>query len=179
MADTNVPVEAVATGVGAAVRGARAAHARLAFSHGGMVRRGSVLGVLAQAFGAKAVFTIVWLFVGCTLAFGVLASVPVNPVAAGALFSSGSYRLLGVQAGTAAVLVGYALVVTLLVMAVVNRIGPHRVRRRQEGFGPDLSQHGESAYDPVGSADDESTVATPASRTSSTAQGTAQAPAVP
>jgi len=54
-----------------------------------------------------------------------------------------------VQAGTSAVVAIYALIATLLIAVVVNRVVGHRVRRRHETLGLDLSQHGEAAYDLV------------------------------
>jgi len=84
--------------------------------------------------------------IGC-VCVGLFASRSVNPNGADGLFFSGSYRLLGIQAGTAAIVAVYSLIATLLIAAVVNRVVGHRVRRRQEEMGLDLSQHGESAYD--------------------------------
>ena len=86
--------------------------------------------------------------IGC-VCVGLFATRSVNPDGGDGLFFSGSYRLLGVQAGTAAIVAVYALIVTFLIAAVVNRIVGHRVRRRQESLGLDLSQHGEAAYDLV------------------------------
>jgi ammonium transporter, Amt family len=84
--------------------------------------------------------------VGC-LAVGLFASTAVNAAGKNGLFYSGSYRLLSVQAGTVAVVAVYAVLATFLIAALVNRTIGHRVRRRQETLGLDLSQHGEAAYD--------------------------------
>ncbi len=84
--------------------------------------------------------------IGC-VCVGLFATTSVNPDGGDGLFFAGSYRLLGVQAATAGIVAAYALGVTFLIAAVVNRIIGHRVRRRQESLGLDLSQHGESAYD--------------------------------
>jgi Amt family ammonium transporter len=84
--------------------------------------------------------------IGC-VCVGLFATTSVNPAGADGLFYSGSYRLLGVQAATAGAVAVYALVATLLISVVVNRVVGQRVRRRQENVGLDLSQHGEAAYD--------------------------------
>jgi Amt family ammonium transporter len=84
--------------------------------------------------------------VGC-LAVGLFATRSVNPTVTGGLFYSGGYRLLGVEAATAAIVAVYALVATLLIAVVVNASVGYRVRRRHETLGLDLAQHGESAYD--------------------------------
>jgi Amt family ammonium transporter len=83
--------------------------------------------------------------IGC-LGVGLFATRSVNPAAADGLFYSGGYRLLGVEAATAAIVAVYVLIATLLIAAVVNTILGHRVRR-QEPLGLDLAQLGESAYD--------------------------------
>jgi Amt family ammonium transporter len=84
--------------------------------------------------------------IGC-LGVGLFATRSVNPAVTDGLFYSGGYRLLGVEAATAAIVAIYALVATLLLAAVVNAVLGHRVRRRHETLGLDLAQHGESAYD--------------------------------
>ncbi len=84
--------------------------------------------------------------IGC-VCVGLFATTSVNPDGDNGLFFAGSYRLLGVQAGTAAIVAVYALVVTFLIAAVLNQVVGHRVTRRQESLGLDLSQHGEAAYD--------------------------------
>jgi ammonium transporter, Amt family len=85
-----------------------------------------------------------------SLAVGLFASTAVNAAGKDGLFYSGSYRLLGIQAGTVVVVAVYAVLATFLIAALVNRTIGHRVRRRQEILGLDLSQHGEAAYDLVG-----------------------------
>jgi Amt family ammonium transporter len=87
--------------------------------------------------------------IGC-LAVGLFATTAVNPAATNGLFYSGSYRLLGIQAATVGTIAVYAVLTTFLIAALVNRIIGHRVRRRQESLGLDLSQHGEAAYDLTG-----------------------------
>lgn len=87
--------------------------------------------------------------IGC-VCVGLFATTSVNPAGGDGLFYSGSYRLLGVQAATAGVVAGFALILTLVIAAVVNRIVGQRVRRRQETMGLDLAEHGESAYDLAG-----------------------------
>jgi len=91
--------------------------------------------------------------VGC-LCVGLFATRSVNPDGADGLFCGGGYRLLGVQAGAAGVVVVYSLVGTLIIAGVINRIAAMRVPARHETVGLDLSQHGENAYDlePVGRA---------------------------
>jgi ammonium transporter, Amt family len=85
-------------------------------------------------------------FIGC-LCVGLFATRSVHPGGTDGLFYSGGYRLLGVEAGTAAIVAVYALIGTFLIAAVVNSLLGYRVRRRHESLGLDLAQHGESAYD--------------------------------
>lgn len=91
--------------------------------------------------------------IGC-LCVGLFATRSVNHDGADGLFFGGGYRLLGVQAGAAGVVVVYSLVGTLIIAGVINRFIAMRVPARQETVGLDLSQHGENAYDlvPVGRA---------------------------
>jgi Amt family ammonium transporter len=93
--------------------------------------------------------------IGC-VCVGLFAAKAVNPEGADGLFYSGSYRFLGVQAGTAAIVAVYALVATLVLVTIINRVMGHRVRRRQEALGLDLALHGEAAYD-LGSVASEGT----------------------
>ncbi len=86
--------------------------------------------------------------IGC-LCVGLFATTAVNPAGADGLFYSGSYRLLGIQAGTAGIVAGFALAASFLIAAAVNRAVGHRVRRRHETLGLDLAQHGEAAYDVI------------------------------
>jgi ammonium transporter, Amt family len=86
--------------------------------------------------------------VGC-LCVGLFASRSVNPAGANGLFFAGGYRLLGVQAGTAGVVVAYSFVATLIIASVMNRFVAMRVPNRQETVGLDLALHGENAYDLV------------------------------
>jgi ammonium transporter, Amt family len=98
--------------------------------------------------------------IGC-VSVGLFATRSVNPDGQDGLFYSGSYRLLGVQAGTAMLVAFYALAVTFVIAVVINRIVRHRVRRRQESLGLDLTEHGEAAYD-LGSSTDDAAEPTPA-----------------
>lgn len=85
-------------------------------------------------------------FIGC-LGVGLFATQSVHAGGVDGLFYSGGYRLLGVEVATAAIVAVYALLGTFLILAVVNAMLGHRVRRRHETLGLDLAQHGESAYD--------------------------------
>lgn len=86
--------------------------------------------------------------IGC-LCVGLFATRSVNPAGRDGLFYSGTYGQLGIQAATAGIVAVYAAIATLLIAALVNRTIGHRVRRRHESVGLDLSQHGEAAYDLV------------------------------
>jgi Amt family ammonium transporter len=86
-------------------------------------------------------------FVG-SLCVGLFASRTVNPAGADGLFYGGGYRQLGYQFVALVAVIAYSLVVTAAIGALLNRLVGNRVRPREEMVGLDLSQHGESAYEP-------------------------------
>ncbi len=81
------------------------------------------------------------------LCVGLFATRSINPAGADGLLYGGGYHLLGRQAGTAAVVVAYSLLATLLIGGVLDRVLGNRVSGRDEALGLDLSQHGEAAYE--------------------------------
>jgi Amt family ammonium transporter len=93
-----------------------------------------------DAFGVHGVGGIVG-----ALATGLFATVLVNPAGGDGLFY-GNLRQLGVQALAVAVTAGYAAVVTLVLVKVLDRVIGLRVRDEDEAIGLDNTQHRESAY---------------------------------
>jgi ammonium transporter, Amt family len=78
---------------------------------------------------------------------GVFASVAINPAGADGLLAGNSGLLLKQLAGVGAT-VGYAAVMTFVILKVVDVLfGGLRVKEQQEEEGLDLTQHGELAYD--------------------------------
>ncbi len=93
-----------------------------------------------DAFGVHGVGGIVG-----ALVTGLFATVLVNPAGADGLFY-GNLRQLGVQALAVAVTAGYAAVVTLVLVKLLDRVIGLRVRNEDEAIGLDNTQHKESAY---------------------------------
>jgi Amt family ammonium transporter len=84
-----------------------------------------------------------------SLCVGLFATKAVNGSGADGLFYGGGYHLLGRQAVTVLAVTVYSMVMTYVLAGVINRMLGNRVRAREELIGLDLSQHGESAYEPA------------------------------
>ena len=80
-----------------------------------------------------------------SLLTGVFASKAANPDGGDGLLA-GNPALLGIQAGTVAVVFLYTLAMTALVLAVVRAVTPLRVELHSEVEGLDRRIHGEEAY---------------------------------
>jgi len=81
-----------------------------------------------------------------SLCVGLFASEAVNSHAADGLFHGGGYGLLATQTVTATAVTAYSMVMTLIVLAVADRLVGNRLSQRQELAGLDLSQHGETGW---------------------------------
>ena len=80
-----------------------------------------------------------------TIALGLFASTAVNPGGAdGLLFGNPGFLIT--QLTGVAVVGGYALVVSYLIIKAVNLVSPLRMAENAEEVGMDTSEHSESAY---------------------------------
>jgi Amt family ammonium transporter len=85
------------------------------------------------------------------IATGLFASVAVNSAGANGLFYGGGFTLLGKQLLAVGVSVGYAAVVTFVLVRVLKAVMGLRVDEEEENAGLDLALHGEAAYNGSGS----------------------------
>lgn len=79
------------------------------------------------------------------IATGIFASKAVNSTGANGLIF-GSFKLLGVQLISIAVIYAFAAVATFIILKVINLITPIRASSEEELLGLDISLHGEHAY---------------------------------
>ncbi|MGE5316843.1 MAG: ammonium transporter, partial [Chloroflexota bacterium] len=81
-----------------------------------------------------------------TILLGVFASHAINPavITEGAFFGGGSFLLKETVAVVATA--AYAFIFTYLMLALINKITPVRVKHEDEMLGLDESLHGEKAY---------------------------------
>ena len=79
------------------------------------------------------------------LATGLLATTAVNPAGADGLFH-GNPKLLALQLLGVAVVMAYSFLVSLGLLAALDRLIGLRVTTEDEAVGLDLSQHGEAGY---------------------------------
>ncbi len=79
------------------------------------------------------------------LATGLFATKLINPAGADGLFY-GNAAQLGIQAIAVAATIGYAVVVTFILVKVLDKLMGLRVRDVDEAIGLDNTQHKESAY---------------------------------
>ena len=85
------------------------------------------------------------------IATGLFASVTVNAAGANGLFSGGGFTLLGKQLLAVGVSVGYAAVVTFVLVRILKATMGLRVSAEEENAGLDLALHGEAGYNSPGS----------------------------
>jgi Amt family ammonium transporter len=81
-----------------------------------------------------------------TVLVGVFASASIGVRSADGLIA-GNTGLLAIQLACAAIVTGYSLGVTYLILKVLNRLRPLRVSQSVEARGLDKEIHGEDAYD--------------------------------
>ena len=80
-----------------------------------------------------------------TIALGLFASTAVNPGGADGLFLGNPAFLLTQLTGIA-IVGGYTLAVSWLIIKIVNAVSPLRLADREEEIGMDTSEHSETAY---------------------------------
>jgi Amt family ammonium transporter len=86
-----------------------------------------------------------------TIATGLFATTAVNPNGVNGLFYGNPSQLL-IQVEAALVVVSFAFVVSFVLLKAVNVFSKLRVTPEEEEQGLDLSQLGEEAYHPSGTA---------------------------
>jgi Amt family ammonium transporter len=86
-----------------------------------------------------------------TIATGLFATKAVNTNGANGLFYGNPSQLL-IQVEAALVVVSFAFVVSFVLLKAVNMFSKLRVTPEEEEQGLDLSQFGEEAYHPSGTA---------------------------
>ncbi len=84
-----------------------------------------------------------------SLCVGLFATSDVNPAAPNGLFYGGGYGQLGLQAIAVLAVGAYSFLATGVIGVFLGRLAGNRLRGREEAVGLDISQHGESAYEPI------------------------------
>ena len=105
----------------------------LAFFYCGMVARKHVLGTIMQSYALLAAITVQWVLIGYSLSFG--------PDVKSVIGTLAWFGLKGVGAT-----IGYAVVVSWVLLKIVDATMGLRVTPEEEEQGLDWTQHGESGY---------------------------------
>ena len=81
------------------------------------------------------------------MATGLLATSAVNDAIPDGLLYGGSIDLLGIQLFAVIVVWAFVFAATYAIMWTITKVIPDwRMTREEERIGPDIVQHGESAY---------------------------------